>query len=142
MTGTFVARATISINAPAARVWQALTEPELIKEYMFGTHVTTDWKVGSPITYKGEWKGKPYEDKGKVLQIVPQKLLVSTFWSALAGSPDVPANYKTIRYELSGSGTQTTLSISQDNNDSQDEADHSAQNWEMVLQGMKKLLEK
>jgi uncharacterized protein YndB with AHSA1/START domain len=142
MTGTFVARATISINAPAARVWQALTEPELIKEYMFGTHVTTDWKVGSPITYKGEWKGKPYEDKGKVLQIVPQKLLVSTFWSALAGLPDVPANYKTIRYELSGSGNQTTLSITQDNNDSQDEADHSTQNWEMVLQGIKKLLEK
>ncbi|HEX7589087.1 MAG TPA: SRPBCC family protein, partial [Anaerolineae bacterium] len=132
MTGTFVARATISINAPAARVWQAMTEPELIKEYMFGTHVTTDWKVGSPITYKGEWKGKPYEDKGKVLQIVPQKLLVSTFWSALAGLPDVPANYKTIRCELSGSGNQTTLSITQDNNDSQDEADHSTQNWEMV----------
>ena len=142
MTGAFVARATISINAPAARVWQAITEPKLIKEYLFGTQVTTDWKVGSPITYKGEWQGKPYEDKGKVLQIVPQKLLVSTFWSALSGQPDVPENYNTIRYELSGSGNQTTLTISQDNNASQEEADHSAQNWEMVLQGMKKLLEK
>jgi uncharacterized protein YndB with AHSA1/START domain len=142
MPGTFVARATISINAPAARVWQAITEPNLIKEYLFGTQVTTDWKVGSPITYRGEWKGKPYEDKGKVLQIVPQKLLVSTFWSALSGQPDVPENYNTIRYELSGSGNQTTLTISQDNNASQEEADHSAQNWEMVLQGMKKLLEK
>ena len=142
MTGAFVARATISINAPAARVWQAITEPKLIKEYLFGTQVTTDWKVGSPITYKGEWQGKPYEDKGKVLQIVPQKLLVSTFWSALSGQPDVPENYNTIRYELSASGNQTTLTISQDNNASQEEADHSAQNWEMVLQGMKKLLEK
>jgi uncharacterized protein YndB with AHSA1/START domain len=142
MASKFEARATISIDAPAAQVWQALTKPELIKQYLFGTEVTTDWKVGSPITYRGEWKGKPYEDKGKVLQIAPEKLLVSTFWSALAGQPDVPENYKTVKYELSAVSGGTNLTITQDNNDSQDEADHSAQNWETVLQGMKKLLEK
>ena len=142
MTGTFVARATISINAPAARVWQALTDPKLIKDYLFGTQVTTDWKVGSPITYKGEWQGKPYEDKGKVLQFVPEKLIVSSFWSSLEGKPDVPENYKTVRYELSPEGSGTRLTITNDNNASQDDADHSSQNWEMVLQGMKMLLEK
>jgi uncharacterized protein YndB with AHSA1/START domain len=142
MTGPFVARASISIKAPSARVWQALTDPVLIKQYLFGTQVTTDWKVGSPITYKGEWQGKPYEDKGKVLQVVPQKLLLSTFWSALSGLPDAPENYNTVRYELSPKGGATELTVTQDNNASQDEADHSAQNWEMVLQGMQKLLEK
>jgi uncharacterized protein YndB with AHSA1/START domain len=103
--------------------------------------VTTDWQVGSPITYKGIWQGKTYEDKGRVLQIEPGKLIVSTFWSSLAGLPDIPENYKTVRYELSSEGSGTRLTITQDNNDTQEEADHSGQNWKMVLDGIKKLVE-
>jgi uncharacterized protein YndB with AHSA1/START domain len=104
MKKTFIAKATISINAPASKVWDALTKPNLIKQYLFGTEVTTDWQVGSPITYKGTWEGKAYEDKGRVIQIEPGKLLVSTFWSSLSGLPDIPENYKTVRYELSAEG--------------------------------------
>ena len=141
MNKTLIAKATININAPTSKVWDALTKPDLIKQYMFGTQVTTDWKVGSPITYKGEWNGKAYEDKGKVLQIEPDKLLVSTFWSSLSGLTDIPENYKTVSYELSAEGRGTNLTITQDNNDSQEEANHSEQNWKMVLEGIKKLLE-
>jgi uncharacterized protein YndB with AHSA1/START domain len=141
MSETFTASASTTINAPVSKVWDALTNPDLIRQYLFGTQVTTDWKVGSPITYQGVWQGKPYEDKGKVLQVVPEKLLVSTFWSALAGKPDLPENYNTVRYELAPQGSGTRLTLTQDNNASQEEADHSAQNWSMVLEGMKKLLE-
>jgi uncharacterized protein YndB with AHSA1/START domain len=97
--------------------------------------------VGSPITYAGEWQGKAYEDKGKILQVEPEKLLVSTFWSSLSGVPDVPENYKTVRYELSPAGSGTKLTIIQDNNATQEEANHSEQNWKMVLDGLKKLVE-
>ena len=142
MTGTFIATAETTINAPASKVWDALTNPTLIKEYLFGTNVTTDWKVGSPITYKGEWQGKSYEDKGRILQVEPEKLLVSTFWSALSGLPDVPENYQTVRYELSSNGDETTLNLIQDNNATQEAADHSSENWRMVLDGLKNLLEK
>jgi len=141
MNSKFTAKATSMINAPASKVWDALTKPDLIKQYLFGTEVNTDWQVGSPITYKGKWEGKTYEDKGKILQIEPEKLLVSTFWSSLAGLPDVPENYKTVHYELSPENGVTKLTIIQDNNASQEEADHSAQNWNTVLDGMKKLLE-
>ena len=137
----FVAKATITINTPAVRAWDALINPELIKQYLFGTQVVTDWKMGSPITYKGIWNGKAYEDKGKVLQFEPGKLLVSTFWSSLSGLPNVPENYKTVRYELASEGSGTRLTIIQDNNDSQEEATHSEQNWKMVLDNIKKLLE-
>jgi uncharacterized protein YndB with AHSA1/START domain len=137
----FIAKASIDIQAPASKVWEALTRPELIKQYLFGTQVVTDWQVGSPITYKGVWQGKPYEDKGKVLQVEPGKLLVSTFWSSLSGDADIPENYKTVRYELSPTGGGTTLTILQDNNASQEEAEHSEQNWKMVLEGIKRLLE-
>ena len=141
MNNTFVAKAAITINAPASRVWDALTKPDLIKLYLFGTQVTTDWRVGSPITYQGMWEGKAYKDKGQVLQVEPGKLLVSTFWSSLSGLPDVPENYQTVRYELSAAGNGVRLTITQDNNHSQEEADHSAQNWRTVLDGIKKLLE-
>jgi uncharacterized protein YndB with AHSA1/START domain len=141
MDHTIKAEATITIDAPKSKVWEALTQPQLIKQYLFGTEVTTDWKAGSPITYKGTWEGKPYEDKGKVLQIEPGKLLVSTFWSSLSGLPDAPENYKTVRYELSAEGSKTRLTVIQDNNASQEEASHSEQNWKMVLDGVKKLLE-
>jgi uncharacterized protein YndB with AHSA1/START domain len=141
MNHTFVAKATITIDAPAARVWVALTQPDLIKQYLFGTQVTTDWRVGSPIVYEGIWEGKAYKDKGVVLQVEPGKLLVSTFWSSLAGLPDVPENYQTVRYELSTEGGGTRLTVMQDNNATQEDAHHSSQNWNMVLDGMKKLLE-
>lgn len=141
MKNPFVAKVTIKINATASKVWDALTKPELIKQYLFGTTVTTDWQVGSDITYEGIWQDKPYKDKGKVLQNEPGRLLVSTFWSALSGTPDLPEYYQTVRYELSSDGNETTLTLTQDNNATQADAEHSERNWKMVLDGMKNLLE-
>jgi uncharacterized protein YndB with AHSA1/START domain len=63
MSANLIAKAAITINAPASRVWQALVTPEAIKHYMFGTNVVSDWHEGSPIYWRGEWQGKPYEDK-------------------------------------------------------------------------------
>ena len=141
MTNTYIAKAGVTIDAPPARVWDALTQPDLVKQYLFGTQVTTDWQVGSPITYEGIWEGKAYKDKGVILQVEPGKLLVSTYWSALSGLPDIPENYQTVRYELAAEDGGTRLTIVQDNNASPEDANHSAQNWSMVLDGLKKLLE-
>jgi len=141
MNKTYIAQATILVNAPTAKVWDALTKPELIKVYLFGTQVTTDWRVGSPITYTGTWEGKQYEDKGKILEIEPGKRLVSTYWSSMGGTPDLPENYNTVRYELSSEGSRTKLTIIQDNNTSEEAANHSQQNWNMVLDSLKKVVE-
>jgi uncharacterized protein YndB with AHSA1/START domain len=138
---SLIAQATITINAPGEKVWEALTKPDLIQQYLFGTTVTTDWQVGSPIIYEGQWQGQPYQDKGIIMQVEPGKLLVSTYWSSMAGLPDTPENYKTVRYELSPEGLVTRLTVTQDNNATLDEASHSSQNWKMVLEGIKKLLE-
>ena len=141
MKNAIIAKAELTINAPASKVWDALTDPKMIKQYLFGTEVTTTWKVGSPITYKGEWEGKSYEDKGEVIQNEPGKLLVSTYWSSMSGLPDFPEYFKTVRYELTPDGNGTKLTITQDNNDSQEDATHSEQNWKMVLEGIKKVVE-
>jgi len=141
MNEAFVAKAGIAIDAPASRVWNALTDPDLIRQYLFGTKVTTDWQVGSPITYEGTWEGKAYKDKGKVLQVEPGKLLVSTFWSSLSGLPDIPESYQTVRYELAAEASGTRLTITQENNATLEDASHSERNWKIVLDGIKKLLE-
>ena len=102
-----VATAEIEIDAPPDRVWAALTDPEQIKEYMFGSQVVTDWKRGSPIVWKGEYEGKKYEDKGEVVEIEPGRRLQVTHFSPLSGQEDVPENYHTLLYELEKRGGVT-----------------------------------
>lgn len=141
MNDKYIARATTTIHAPVSKVWQALVNPEIIKQYLFNTDVVSDWKEGGPILYRGEWEGKPFEDKGKILKIEPEKQMVSTHWSPLSGVPDAPENYHTVIYTLSGNDASTEITIAQDNNASEEEKEHSEQNWRIVLNGMKKLLE-
>ncbi len=141
MTTPLVAHATMRIAAPRARVWQALVDPAEIKRYFFGTTVVTDWAVGSPILWQGEWQGSTYEDKGTVLQVEPERRLQFTHYSPLTGQPDEPASYHTITIELAGEGEMTTVSLAQDNNATEDERAHSEANWNMVLGSLKALLE-
>ncbi|HSL42334.1 MAG TPA: SRPBCC family protein [Anaerolineales bacterium] len=141
MNDKFIAQATTTIHAPVSKVWQALVNPEIIKQYLFDTDVITDWQVGSPILYRGQWQGKAFEDKGRVLKIEPEKLLASTHWSPLSGVADSPENYHTVTYTLSDMGDSTEVTITQDNNSTEQEKEHSEQNWRTVLDNMKRLLE-
>lgn len=140
MTG-IVATAEVDVAAPPQVVWAALTDPEQVKQYMFGTELETDWQPGSPIRWKGEWEGKPYEDKGSVVRVDPEHELVVTHFSPMSGEKDVPENYHTVSYELTGGDDGTHITLSQDNNGSEDEAKHSQENWSMMLEGLKKFLE-
>lgn len=136
-----VAKTEIDIAAPAADVWQALTDPELIAEYFFGSKVETDWQPGSPITWSGEFDGKSYEDKGEVVEVDPERRLVVTHYSPLSGQPDEPENYHTLTYEIDERGDSSHVSMSQDNNKSEDEVEHSQENWSAMLAGLKKTVE-
>lgn len=136
------ATASISLNATPERVWKALTDPEEIKQYLFGTQTTSDWKKGSPITYSGEWEGKSYKDKGTIIEIKPNELLHTTYFSSMSGKEDKPENYSNVIYSITPSGNQTILTIVQDNNTDEKSRDHSQSNWNMGLQALKKLVEK
>jgi uncharacterized protein YndB with AHSA1/START domain len=138
---SFVAKKTIVINASISKVWDALTNPEYIKEYLFGTEATSDWKKGSPITFRGEWEGKSYEDKGTITDIEKEKLLRYTYWSSMSGKEDIPENYAHVTYELKPVGNATELTIIQDGNESEKSRDHSESNWGYVLDNLKKMLE-
>ena len=141
MARGLTARVELHIEAPASDVWKALTDPEKIKKYMFGADVTSEWRTGSSVVIKGEWKGKPYEDKGTVIAVDPGRMLEYTHYSPLSGLPDSPENYHTIKIELISRDAETDLVLSQDNNADEDERAHSEQNWKMMMEGMKKVAE-
>lgn len=140
-TKNFVAKAEITIDASVSEVWDALVNPSKIKNYMFGTNVTSDWQEGSEITWEGEWEGKSYKDKGKILQLKPEKTLQYSHFSPLAGLPDIPESYHTVTITLIDKGTQTFLTLSQDNNPNEEAHDHSLKNWQMMLSSLKEYID-
>jgi len=142
MKTNITGRTSIEINAPAAKVWEALTTPSIIKQYFFGTEAISDWKTGSPLIFKGEWEGTQYEDKGTILEKVDQKLFRYSYWSSMSGIEDKPENYVTITYELKEKDNRTTLTITQENIRDEKMKEHSESNWKKVLQDLKQLLEK
>jgi len=115
--------------------------PEAIKQYMFGTDVVSGWREGSRIVWKGEWQGKVYEDNGMILQLRPRRRIQYSHFSPLSGLPDKPENYHTVTIELSGDENETRISLSQDNNATEDARAHSEKNWGTMLAALKKFLE-
>lgn len=141
MKTNLTAQVSIDFRAPKARVWKALTDPTDIKQYFFGTNLVTEWIVGGPIRFVGEWEGKSYEDKGTVLKFDPQKMLQYDYWSSLSGKEDKPENYQMITYRVTEKDGITNVQIIQDS-ETEEAREHSEQSWKMVLEGMRNLVEK
>jgi uncharacterized protein YndB with AHSA1/START domain len=142
MPQNLTVKVTTTINASVAKVWDALINPKLIKEYLFGVDAISDWKEGSKIIYKGVWEGKEFEDKGIIEKMIPEKLFATKYWSGFSGTEDKIENYCNVIYELESKGDETILSVSQDKITDETTLQHVKENWETVLEGIKKILEK
>jgi uncharacterized protein YndB with AHSA1/START domain len=142
VTENLIATAHTSIAATAAKVWEALTDPAIIKQYMFGAEVVSEWKENAPITWKGEYKGRDYEDKGKILQIEPGRNLRYTHFSELSGQDDNPENYHTVNIDLEPQQDETLVKLWQDKNDSEEARKNSEENWQMMLDALKQVVER
>jgi uncharacterized protein YndB with AHSA1/START domain len=138
---SLIATKSITIAAPLARVWEALTDPAQVKQYMWGAEVVTDWKKGSSIVYRGDWEGQPYEDKGRIVEIDPPRLLRTTYYSPLSGKEDVPENYAEVTYTLKASSNGTKLTVTQSNIPDDAGKTKSEDNWGMTLETMKSMIE-
>ena len=141
MKSNIKAQVSINIHATIANVWEALTNPDIIRKYLFGTNTITDWGVGTPIKFKGEWEGKSYEDKGTILEIQKNKLIKYDYWSSMSGIEDKPENYVIVTYQLSGKDKNVNLSVLQENIPDEKMKAHSEENWNKVLNGLKKVVE-
>jgi uncharacterized protein YndB with AHSA1/START domain len=141
MAPNLVATASTTIAAPSKRVWRALVTPAEIKQYMFGSVVASDWHEGHPITWSGEWKGKPYQDKGVILRVVPEQRLEYSHFSPLAGLPDKSENYHKVSIGLTAQGERTKVVLTQDGNSTEQARDHAVQTWNTMLEGLKRFVE-
>ena len=142
-------RNNIDINAPAAKVWDALINPDQTKKYMFGCEALSDWRVGSPLLWKGAYEGKEMIFvKGHIVDIKPEKFLAYTVFDPNSTLEDIPQNYLTVTYELTPENGTTHLNVSQGDfskvGDGEKRFKDSANNgegWNPILVEIKKLVE-
>lgn len=135
-------RTSTTIEAPIRTVWEAITTPELIKQWFFGVDTETDWSPGSPIVHRGEWQDRPYEDTGRIVRVDPPTLLVHTHWSDLSGLPDEPEHYQEVTWSLAERDGATELTVSERNLPSEQAKAVSEQSWMTALDNLKSLLER
>ena len=139
-------RVSTKINAPRAKVWQALIDKQNLKKLWFGADVETSWRIGTPIFWRGDWKGQKFEDKGVVKAFAPEKKISFTHWSPLSKVPDTPEHYHTVTFELKPAGKATEVTLTQSNFDDSELKKAGAReelnkNWTMLLDSLKKLVE-
>jgi uncharacterized protein YndB with AHSA1/START domain len=141
------AQVSNEIHATPHEVWKALTTPSLLKRYFMGADVESDFKVGSPITFRGNFKGKSYQDKGEIKAATQDKRLEFSHFSPLSGQPDQPENYHLVSIDLSPSEDATRVTLTQSNlqggpkaSDAKMRAEFE-KNWMAVLAGLKKVVE-
>ena len=143
----YTAEVSTTIAATTKQVWAALIDPNAIEKYFMGATVKTDWKVGSSITWSGEWKGKPFQDKGKILVYEPEKQVSYSHWSPLGGTDDQPENYHAVTMTLHAAGSSTRVDLTQSNLDGKvTETDRKGRaeyekNWSGMLESLKGVVE-
>jgi len=141
MATNLTTTASIEIHADIEQVWDALTDPEMIAKYLYGTQTKTTWEPGTAITFSGEWEGKAYEDKGVIKTFDQYRCLEYTYWSSMSGTEDRPENYSNVSFELAVKNGATIVTVNQDNVKDEAALAHSESNWAQVLATIKQLLE-
>jgi uncharacterized protein YndB with AHSA1/START domain len=132
---------SLKLNAPVHKIWDTLTKPELVKLWQYGSELITDWKVGSQISFRAEWEGKVFEQWGKVLEVVPHKLIRYSLFAPRPDLEDKPENYFVMNYILTEEKNCVRLDIIQEDN-RQGAVQESPQGEENpVLGALKRLIE-
>ena len=134
---------TIHINAPTSKVWDALTDPTLMKKWMFEKEIEiiTDWHVDSPIIIRGDLHGIPFVNNGLVLQFEPEKVLRYSHLSSISRLRDQPENYTVLDFQIAPMGTQTSLTLTVSNFPTESIYKHMRFYWNVTLEIFKKMLE-
>lgn len=143
MNHDLIVSKSININADLSKVWNALTNPEIIKEYLFGTETITDWSVGSKIIFQGEYDGHKYKDEGIILENKAKKLLSYSYWSGFSGLENKPENYLTVTYTLKPRNNNSTeLTWMQKGYANEEGHKHSSDGMEAFFEQIKAIAER
>jgi uncharacterized protein YndB with AHSA1/START domain len=129
----------IFIRTTPERLWQALTDGELTKQYYYGTSVRSDMKVGSPFRYFDADDNVLLD--GQIVEIDPPRRLVTTF--SATWSPEVAADPPSrLTWEIEPMGAACRLRmIHGDLVPGSATFTEVAGGWSHILSGLKTLLE-
>ncbi|WP_397447757.1 SRPBCC domain-containing protein [Polaribacter sp. R77954] len=142
MDKNLIASSNINIKSTPEKVWDVLTNPVKIKEYLFGTEVITDWKIGSSIIFQGEYDGQQYKDKGNVNQNKKNELLKYDYWSVFTGLEDKPENYSLVTYKIENlDDNSVNFSWHQQGFSSEEGKCHTEEGLKAMLEKIKELAE-
>ena len=141
MSKELISKSSVDVCASLSKIWEALVDPEMAKKYFSGAEIVTDWTVGSPISFIGEFDGNPYEEKGMLLNVEPDRRLKYTHWSHFDGLPDEPGNYRTWTFDIDTKKGVTQLSITEDNIPTEKQKRRSDEFWADTLLSIKRLVE-
>jgi uncharacterized protein YndB with AHSA1/START domain len=132
----------LTINATTEQVWDALTNPEKVKAWQYGSELITDWNIGSEIRFETEWEGKTFEQWGTVLEFKPNHKLKYSLFAPRPDLEDRPENYFEMEYLLTEKENATELKIIQEDNrpGAKQEGEQGEEN--PVLKMLKELIEK
>lgn len=133
----------ILINANPERVWEALTNPLLISQYLFGAQTITDWQVGSKILFKIKFEDSEFFDKGFVIENVPNETLKYKYWSGFCGLEDKPENYSIVSYDIGKIGNnESKLRWTQKGFADEQSRTNSENSLSNILEQIKQITEK
>jgi uncharacterized protein YndB with AHSA1/START domain len=128
------------INATADKVWRALTEGEITRQYWINHRNVSDWKVGST------WQHEDYDNPaavdvvGTVVESDRPRRLVVT-WASPKEAND-PAKRSRVTYDIAESGEMVRLTVTHDELEpGSNMARNVSEGWPIVLSGLKTLLE-
>jgi uncharacterized protein YndB with AHSA1/START domain len=149
MAEPLIIRNTITINATADEVWDALVNPEKTRQYMFGCETVSDWKPGSELLWKGVYEGSEMVFvKGEIVEIQPGKSLIYTTIDPNSDIDDTSENYLRVTYDLVADGAQTIFTVTQgdystvaDGERRYQDSYNNGEGWNPILVEIKKLVE-
>jgi len=138
-------RKSIRINASLNAIWEALTQPELMKRWMSDSEIeiVTTWEVGSfiiinirEVSYK-----TAFTNNGTVLQFIKDRVLEYSHLSSISRLPDEPENYTIIRFTLQPEDDQTMLELELTNFPTESHYKHIDFYWTITLGVLKRIVE-
>jgi uncharacterized protein YndB with AHSA1/START domain len=138
-------RKSIRLNTPVNAVWEALTQPELMKSWMSDSEIeiVTTWEVGSPIIINAQEVSykTAFKNTGVVLQFAKDHVLEYSHLSSLSRLPDEADNYTLIRFTLQQEDDHTLLELDLSNFPTESHYKHIDFYWTVTLEVLKRFVE-
>lgn len=106
----------IITQASSQQVFNALTRPELVRQWQFGRELTTDWNPGGRISFRTGTGSDALEQWGTVLEVRANELIRYNLFTPRPDLEDRIENYVITSYVISEDNGVTRIELIQEDN--------------------------